>query len=270
MEVVVGDEEASKRSSSLASVQPRSFLKTLPRAMIGFLVAVMLDCFVMLSYAILLLATGSNISANYFAGVIITAAISLVYFAFSAIRTENTIELVTAIAVGTCVTLTIFYVRLGFGSIQNVQRSYEMDTGGIPSGTLNALALAWQSVVQGALTVFGYLSYNDFGWRIFKLCGTSLELKRMHEALFRLRAWVQFDFILSLQQCAPRRARGATRARTLSRTRLPLVARASAPALLPSAGRAEASRGVWAGCLRAWRVCGAAGSSLRSSRSFTG
>lgn len=36
---------------------------------------------------------------------------------------------------------------------------------------------------------FGYKARVDFGWRIFKLCGTNVELKNMLSALFRLRAW---------------------------------------------------------------------------------
>eukprot|EP00966_Prymnesium_polylepis_P015096 348702-Prymnesium_polylepis.1 len=91
-------------------------------------------------------------------------------------------------AVGTSVTLTIFYVRLGFGSIQNVQRSYEFDTEGVSSGTLNAMALTWQSGVQLALLFFGYLSYNDFGWRIFKLFGTDLQMRRLYERFLWFKA----------------------------------------------------------------------------------
>ena len=42
----------------------------------------------------------------------------------------------------------------------------------------------------------------DFGWRIFKLCGTNLEKKHMIDKMLRLRAWVDLDLVLSLQQCA--------------------------------------------------------------------
>ncbi len=180
-----------------AELPSQSFLRSLPRAMIGFLFAVMADCLVMIAYAILLLATGTNISSQYFAGVVITAAISLVYFAISAIRTENTIELVTAIAVGTSVTVTIYYVRLGFGSIQNVQRSYTFGVEGVPQGTLNTLALTWQSGVQLALLLFGYLSYNDFGWRIFKLFGTDLQMRRLYERFLWFKAVLKLDAILA-------------------------------------------------------------------------
>jgi hypothetical protein len=131
--------------------------------------------------------TGSNTSAQYFASLILTAAAALAYFSISAILSENTIELVTAFAVGSTVTLTIFYVRLGVGSIQNVQRTYEFDTDR-HGGLINAASLSWQSCVQIALTIFGYQSYNDFGWRIFKLFGTDLAMRRVYERFLWFKA----------------------------------------------------------------------------------
>ena len=46
---------------------------------------------------------------------------------------------------------------------------------------------------------YGSRARVDFGWRIFKLCGTNLDLKRVYERLFALKALFAFDFVLFLQ-----------------------------------------------------------------------
>lgn len=176
--------------------------RTLPRACIGFLVAVALDAIVMLGYATLLFATGANTSSYYFGVLILTAAAALVYFSISAIVTENTVELASAIAVGTTVTATVFYVRLGIGSIQSVERSHAFDTDGVSSDLMNAVALLWQSCVQLALSLFGYQAYNDFGWRIFKLFGTDLQMRMIYERVLWFSAVLKLDTLLALLSLA--------------------------------------------------------------------
>ena len=89
-------------------------------------------------------------------------------------RSENTVELLTAIVVGSSVTATIYYVRLG-GDIDNVRRqkceeNVQCATAdAVPAWLLTAVALTCQSLVQLALMGYGYRSYLDFGWRIFKV-----------------------------------------------------------------------------------------------------
>ena len=89
-------------------------------------------------------------------------------------RSENTVELLTAIVVGSSVTATIYYVRLG-GDIDNVRRqkceeNVQCATAdAVPAWLLTAVALTSQSLVQLALMGYGYRSYLDFGWRIFKV-----------------------------------------------------------------------------------------------------
>ena len=98
------------------------FLRSLPRACLGFLFCVMADAVVMVGYAAVLLATGVNTSAFYFAAIILASAAMLVYFSVSAIRSENTIELLATVALGTCVSATIFYFRANDNAFSAVQR----------------------------------------------------------------------------------------------------------------------------------------------------
>lgn len=51
---------------------------------------------------------------------------------------------------------------------------------------------------------FGSKAGVDFGWRIFKLCGTNRELKHTFEELFRLNAWWELDVCLTMQQVCTR------------------------------------------------------------------
>ena len=59
------------------------------------------------------------------------------------------------------------------------------------------LLCSWLGMVY-----WGSVARVDFGWRIFKLCGTDLELKLMYEALWKLRAWYKLDVVLCVQQYA--------------------------------------------------------------------
>ena len=66
-----------------------SFFRSLPRACFGFLLAVLFDQCLMLGYAGILLTSGSNTSAYYFAACILLFAFALGYFSLSAVRSEN-------------------------------------------------------------------------------------------------------------------------------------------------------------------------------------
>lgn len=65
------------------------FFRSLPRACFGFLLAVLFDQFLMLGYAGILLTSGSNTSAYYFAACILLFAFALGYFSLSAARTAS-------------------------------------------------------------------------------------------------------------------------------------------------------------------------------------
>ena len=167
-------------------IQKESIWRTLPRACFGLIAAVVLDVVAMLGYATLLLMDGASPSAFYFAAVVLTGAFILVFFTMSAVLSENTIELLATVCVGTCVTIMVFWLRLGGGNLDQVQRTTER--GGMMDDlfpdpaqkqfVLTLGALATQGTVQLAFVVFGYLSYKDFGWRIFKLFGTDLGMRR--------------------------------------------------------------------------------------------
>jgi hypothetical protein len=67
-----------------------SFFKSLPKSTFGFLSAVAFDQFLMLGYALVLITSGSNTSAYYFAACIVLFAFALVYFSLSAVRPHRT------------------------------------------------------------------------------------------------------------------------------------------------------------------------------------
>lgn len=161
-----------------------TFFRSLPRACIGLIVAVSLDALVMVGYAIVLLTTGVNNSAFYFAACLLVSVIVLVYFTVSAIRSENTVELLAIIGIGTCVNATVFYFRANDNAFESIQRREEISTGAagnLPPGLMNVGIISWFVCVQLALMGFGYLSYQDFGWRIFKLFGIDFNMRQVYE-----------------------------------------------------------------------------------------
>ena len=177
-------------------IQKESIWRTLPRACFGLIAAVVLDVVAMLGYATLLLMDGASPSAFYFAAVVLTGAFILVFFTMSAVLSENTIELLATVCVGTCVTIMVFWLRLGGGNLDQVQRTTER--GGMMDDlfpdpaqkqfVLTLGALATQGTIQIAFVVFGYLSYKDFGWRIFKLFGTDLGMRQVYETYLAIRS----------------------------------------------------------------------------------
>ena len=186
-------------------IQKESIWRTLPRACFGLIAAVVLDVVAMLGYATLLLMDGASPSAFYFAAVVLTGAFILVFFTMSAVLSENTIELLATVCVGTCVTIMVFWLRLGGGNLDQVQRTTER--GGMMDDlfpdpaqkqfVLTLGALATQGTIQLAFVVFGYLSYKDFGWRIFKLFGTDLGMRQVYETYLWFKALLKMDALLA-------------------------------------------------------------------------
>ena len=186
-------------------IQKESIWRTLPRACFGLIAAVVLDVVAMLGYATLLLMDGASPSAFYFAAVVLTGAFILVFFTMSAVLSENTIELLATVCVGTCVTIMVFWLRLGGGNLDQVQRTTER--GGMMDDlfpdpaqkqfVLTLGALATQGTIQIAFVVFGYLSYKDFGWRIFKLFGTDLGMRQVYETYLWFKALLKMDALLA-------------------------------------------------------------------------
>ena len=58
-------------------------------------------------------------------------------------------------------------------------------------------ALATQGTIQISFFVFGYLSYKDFGWRIFKLFGTDLGMRQVYETYLWFKALLKMDALLA-------------------------------------------------------------------------
>ena len=160
----------------------RTFLRSLPHSALLFLVAVACNVLAMLAYAFVLLTTGINESAFYLASAMLLSAAMLSYFALSAIRTENAVELLAAVCIGTCVSVTIFYFRLNDNAFALVERRTEISySSTLPPAVLDAGVIVSWSLVQLALLVCGYLSYKDFGWRIFKIFGIDFNMRQVDE-----------------------------------------------------------------------------------------
>ena len=117
--------EAAKENplavAGLRSQGRLSFFRSLPRACIGFLFAVFCDVFVMVAYGCVLLVTGLGASSFYFASLILSASAMLMYFSISAIRSENTVELLAAVGISSCVNATVFYFRANENAFAAVQ-----------------------------------------------------------------------------------------------------------------------------------------------------
>lgn len=189
-----GDESATtmprsetRSTPAVVGLSPKgslSFFRSLPRACIGFLFAVLCDVVVMVAYGSVLLATGLGASSFYFAALTIAAGLTLVYFSISAIRSENTVELLAAVGIATCVNATVIYFRSNENAFSAIQRRstnlFSSTSSVLPPEILNAGILGFTGLVQLALMGFGYLSYNDFGWRIFKLFGIDFNMRQVN------------------------------------------------------------------------------------------
>ena len=81
--------DAAAVSAAAEKNMKESFFRSLPRACFGFLLAVLFDQCLMLGYAAILLTSGSNTSAYYFAACILLFAFALGYFSLSAARTAS-------------------------------------------------------------------------------------------------------------------------------------------------------------------------------------
>ena len=67
---------------------------------------------------------------------------------------------------------------------------------------LNAGILACTALVQLALMVFGYLSYHDFGWRIFKLFGIDFNMRQVYERFLWFMAMLKLDMLMAMLNVA--------------------------------------------------------------------
>ena len=184
---------------------PLWFFRSLPRTCIGFLFAVLCDVFVMVAYGSVLIATGLGSSSFYFASLILAATATLVYFSISAIRSENTVELLAAVAISSCVNATVVYFRVNENAFTPVQRRGSNVFSSIdilPPEVLDAGILAWTAFVQIALVSFGYLSYHDFGWRIFKLFGIDFNMRQVYERFLWFMAMLKLDTLMALLNVA--------------------------------------------------------------------
>ena len=202
------DSAAASKRSSPAAVSSRpgclSTFRTLPIFCRGLLACVALDLCLMLWYSALLLATGSNASASYLGIAILVAAVAMGYFSISSLLRENTVEMLAALAVGTSVTLFVYYVNLG-GDVIDEHVSRDAFYGNasslrdnIPDSVRLALTLGWQGLVQLGLVFFGYYSYRDFGWRMFKLFGADLRLRDVYETQLWCHALLKIDLCCSV------------------------------------------------------------------------
>ena len=154
----------------------------------------------MVSYGSVLIATGLGASAFYFAALIFAASVTLVYFSISSIRSENTVELLAAIAIATCVNATVFYFRANenaFAAVQRRSTNVFSSIGVLPPELLNAGIFGWAGLVQLALISFGYFSYRDFGWRIFKLFGIDFNMRQVYERILWFMAMLKLDTLMA-------------------------------------------------------------------------
>ena len=176
---------------------PLLFCRSLPTPTICMLLAVWLDILVMVGYGSVLLSTGTNKAAFYFASLIFSAAVVLMYFSISAIRSENTVELLATIAIGTCVNAMVFYVRANDNALSAVQRTTVLTPGSsvfnVSPALFNAGVITAFALLQLALMWFGYLSYRDFGWRIFKLFGIDFNMRQVYERFLWFAAMLKLD-----------------------------------------------------------------------------
>jgi hypothetical protein len=181
--------------SSVVGLRPQgplSFFRSLPRACIGFLFAVFCDVFVMVAYGSVLLVTGLGSSSSYFASLILSASATLVYFSISAIRSENTVELLAAIGISSCVNATVFYFRANENAFAAVQRRGsnvfssidilppEVRTHSLRLGMLWSHAVFYPSEARCSMRAFwpGRRSCSSHSWalgtfRIVTLAGAS-------------------------------------------------------------------------------------------------
>ena len=198
--------EAPKLVVGLRHKGSLCFCCSLPRACVCMLIAVLIDIFVMLGYTSVLLSTGTNTAAFYFAALIFSSACILMYFSISGIRSENTVELLATIGIGTCVNATVFYVRANDNAFSAVERTSLLTSGSslfnVSPDLFNAGVISAFALLQLGLMWFGYLSHRDFGWRIFKLFGIDFNMRQVYERFLWFAAMLKLDAYVSILNVA--------------------------------------------------------------------
>ena len=127
------------------------------------------------------------------------------YFAIFALRRENQVELSAALYLVLSLLVYDISVLITPAFSNNLGTSGLVpDSAGPYVTTLMGPNFRgiWLVVVIAfylPMLYYGSRARVDFGWRIFKLCGTNLDLKRVYERLFALKALFAFDFVLFLQ-----------------------------------------------------------------------
>ena len=53
-------------------------------------------------------------------------------------------------------------------------------------------------LMLGLMLGAGRIAKKEFGWRIFKMCGTKVEMLRVYETIYSLSAWLKLDCALTM------------------------------------------------------------------------
>ena len=189
-----------------------SFLGSLPRSCLIFLavsaVASVANCI----HGLVVLVVGANCSDEqavrdnyvYYGLSQLMLGLLISLFAAHSLVSETTVEILAAIVL---VLIACFFdVSLLYSAVEgdslltgNNGTDGESDCDRFADAGLRVPFLLLLLTLLAAMVYWGKEAHKEFGWRIFKMCGTKIALKRMYETEFYLSAWVKLDCALTLQ-----------------------------------------------------------------------
>ena len=171
-----------------------------------FLVVVLLEASGVIGYGAVLIYYGLKNQADqmlYYAGCLITMAVTLAAMGFDCLRTENTVEMLCVLV------MTLFFCGItGYIILDNVnddgtgekfvQTSVASDAGGYNKMAVIAFVASLQGSAMLTLVVTGSMTYKSFGWRIFKLFGTDKVMRGVFAQLLFAKAMLKLDLAASI------------------------------------------------------------------------
>ncbi|KAG8458079.1 hypothetical protein KFE25_012739 [Diacronema lutheri] len=169
-----------------------------PPSCLAFMALTVIEALGLLGYSGVVLSSDDDKRRSTF-GVYVALnlmifAVSMVYFAFSSILRENTIQLFITCAISLYTTAMVAWTTSGneIGPATNLA-----ELAGLTRQEANLLTLSAQLTVQVLLLASGLQGWHTFGWRAFRRYGFNVRVRQIHRARLLAEGLLTVDLMLS-------------------------------------------------------------------------
>ena len=138
---------------------------------------------------------------RYYAGCLFALALTMGSMGIDCLRTENTVELLCVLMMTLFMCgVTMYVVVTNFTSKneESFVKTDVSDKAGVSKEMFVSIVAAGQGSLMVALSVSGTMTYNSFGWRIFKLFGTDKAMRSVFVQLLFAKAMLKLDLSASM------------------------------------------------------------------------